>query len=152
MGWDYLSLASLEIVPWWNVGNVGSDSCIIPHWFCVTPHWFARAPPWLSGRPQFLPSDNLAEALAQFVLPLVAFPARPWILLGSTLALVSATRSPLGGAFMASMSCCKTGALLPLNPYGPCLVFLITLKGSITNADGIKFYRAPQWAPNVLTG
>ena len=44
-------------------------------------------------------------------------------------------------AFMASMSCCKTGASLPSDPCGPCLVFLITSKGSITNKDEIKFYR-----------
>ena len=53
-------------------------------------------------------------------------------------------------ALMASMSCCKIGASLPSDSCGPCLVFLITLEGSITNADGIKFYRALQWAPNVL--
>ena len=41
---------------------------------------------------------------------------------------------------MASMSCCKTGASIPLDPCGPCLVFLITSGGSITNVDGIKFY------------
>ena len=45
-------------------------------------------------------------------------------------------------AFMASMSCYKTGASLPSDPCGPCLVFLITSEGSITNADGIKFYQA----------
>ena len=53
---------------------------------------------------------------------------------------------------MASMSCCKTGASPPSNPCGPCLVFLITSEESITNADGIKFYRIPQCAPNVHAG
>ena len=53
---------------------------------------------------------------------------------------------------MTSMSCCKAGASLPLDPSGPCLDFLITSKGSITNVDGIRFYRAPRWAPNVLVG
>jgi len=42
---------------------------------------------------------------------------------------------------MASMSCCKTGASLPLDPCGSCLVFLIPSEGSFTNADGIKYYR-----------
>jgi len=51
---------------------------------------------------------------------------------------------------MASMSCCKTWASPPFDPCGPYLVFLITSKGSITNANGIKFYRAPRWAPNVF--
>jgi len=55
-------------------------------------------------------------------------------------------------AFMVSMSWCKTGALLPSYPYWPCLVFLITSGGSITNVDEIKFYWAPCWAPNVLFG
>ena len=53
-------------------------------------------------------------------------------------------------ALMASMSYCKTGASLPSEPCRPCLVFLITSESSITNADGIKFYHAPRWAPNVL--
>jgi len=29
---------------------------------------------------------------------------------------------------MISMSCCKVGASLPLDPNGPCLLFLITLE------------------------
>ena len=53
---------------------------------------------------------------------------------------------------MASMSCCKVGASLPSDPSGPCLIFLITLEGLVVNVDEIKFYRAPQWAPNVLAG
>ena len=55
-------------------------------------------------------------------------------------------------ALVASMSCCKMGESLPSDLYGPCLVFLIMLEGSIMNADGIVFYRAPRWAPNVLVG
>jgi len=51
---------------------------------------------------------------------------------------------------MASMSYCKAGVSFPSDPSGPCLVFLITSEGSITNVDEIRFYRAPQWAPNVL--
>ena len=51
---------------------------------------------------------------------------------------------------MTSMSCCKVGTSLPSDPSGPCLVFLITSQGSIANVDGIMFYQAPQWAPNVL--
>jgi len=53
---------------------------------------------------------------------------------------------------MASMSCCKAGASLPSDSNRPCLVFLITLEGSVGNVDGINFYRAPRWAPNVLVG
>jgi len=53
---------------------------------------------------------------------------------------------------MVSMSCCESGASLPSYPCGACLVFLITSEGSNTKADGIKFYRAPRWAPNVLAG
>ena len=44
-------------------------------------------------------------------------------------------------ALMTSMSCCKTGESLPSDPCKPYLLFLITLEGSITNADQIKFYR-----------
>jgi len=76
MVWDYSLLASLEIVPWWNVGHVGADSCVIPHWFCTTLHWLVRAPPLLLERPQFLPSGDSAKAPAQLGLPLVASPAQ----------------------------------------------------------------------------
>ena len=43
---------------------------------------------------------------------------------------------------MDSMSCCKARASLPLDPNRPCLVFLIMSEGSVTNVDGIKYYRA----------
>jgi len=101
MARDYLSLASLEIVPWWNVRHVGAESCVIPYWFCIISHWFTCAPPWLFGRPRFLPSNDPAEAFAHLGPPLVASPTQPWLLLRSALgfafALVCAPRSPLGG-------------------------------------------------------
>jgi len=75
MVWDYSSLTSFEIVPWWNVGHVGAGSCVIPHWFCTTPHWFAHAPPLFPEMPQFLPSGDSTKALAQLGLPLVASPS-----------------------------------------------------------------------------
>jgi len=81
MVWDYSSLANLEIAPWWNVGHVGSGSCIIPHWSSATPHWLARAPPLLPEMPQFLPSSDSAKALAQLKLLLVTSHAHPWLLL-----------------------------------------------------------------------
>ena len=68
--------------------HVGVGSCVTSHWFYATPHWFARAPPWLSGRPRFVPLNNIIEALAQLGLLVVASPARPWLPLGSNLALV----------------------------------------------------------------
>jgi len=40
---------------------------------------------------------------------------------------------------MVSMSCCKVGASLPSDPYGPCLVFLITSESSNTIVDGSSF-------------
>ena len=52
---------------------------------------------------------------------------------------------------MVSMICCKVGSLVPSHPSGPCLVFLITSENSNTTVDGIRFYRAPWWVPNVLT-
>jgi len=55
-------------------------------------------------------------------------------------------------ALVISMSCCKVVASLPSDPYGPCLVFIIKSEISNTNVDGIKFYQAPRWAPNVLVG
>jgi len=53
---------------------------------------------------------------------------------------------------MVSMSCCKSGPSLPLDPSGDYLVFLIMLENSTTIVDGIRFYRISRWAPNVLTG
>jgi len=53
---------------------------------------------------------------------------------------------------MVSMSCCKVGASLPLDPNGACLVFLITSENSNTTVDEIRFYRAPWWVSNVLAG
>ena len=70
MVWNYSLLASLEVVPWWNVGHVGAGSCIILHWFCAIPHWLTHAPLSLPERPQFLPSGDFAEALAQLGLSL----------------------------------------------------------------------------------
>ena len=46
----------------------------------------------------------------------------------------------------------SVGVSFPLGPSGPCLVFLITSENSSTFMGGIRFYRAPRWAPNVLVG
>jgi len=51
---------------------------------------------------------------------------------------------------MISIRCCRVRASFPSDPSGPCLVFLITSENSNTTVDGIRFYRAPWWVPNVL--
>jgi len=100
--------------------------------------------------PRFLSLDNLAGALALLglLLHFCSALASYWIRFCS-LRYSSFTS---WRALMASMTCCKARASLPLNPSRPCLVFLITSKGSVSNVDEIKFYQAPRWAPNVLVG
>ena len=52
--------------------------------------------------------------------------------------------------FTVSISCCRSGASFASSPSGTCLVFLTSLENSHTTVDGIKFYRAPRWASNLL--
>jgi len=53
-------------------------------------------------------------------------------------------------ALMVSIICCKTGTSPSPYPSSPALVFLITSEGLVVNMDGIRFYRALRWEPNVL--
>ena len=53
-------------------------------------------------------------------------------------------------ALMASIICCKVEASPPSDPCIPCLMIFITSNCLDVNAGGVKFYRAPRWAPNGL--